>query len=74
MVFTIYGTWRRVAFEKLMMKIYDFFFIQLSRLVALYNWKIFNILMAQIICSTRRPVEFLLDVRVCHMCQNVESS
>ena len=25
MVFNIYGTWRRITFEKLMMKIYDFF-------------------------------------------------
>ena len=25
MVFNIYGTWRRVTFEKLMMKYYDFF-------------------------------------------------
>ena len=25
MVFNIYGTWRRVTFEKLMLKIYDFF-------------------------------------------------
>ena len=25
MVFNIYGTWRRVTFEKLMMKNYDFF-------------------------------------------------
>ena len=25
MVFNFYGTWRRVTFEKLMMKIYDFF-------------------------------------------------
>ena len=25
MVFNIYGTWHRVTFEKLMMKIYDFF-------------------------------------------------
>ena len=25
MVFNIYGTWRWVTFEKLMMKIYDFF-------------------------------------------------
>ena len=24
MVFNIYGTWRRVTFEKLMMKMYDF--------------------------------------------------
>ena len=48
MVFNIYGTWRRVTFEKLMMKIYDFF-IRLSHLVTLYNivqkslrrWKIF---------------------------------
>ena len=30
MVFNIHGTWRRVTFEKLMMKIYDFF-IGLSR-------------------------------------------
>ena len=37
MDFNIYGTWRRVKFEKLMMKIYEFFFILLSRLVALYN-------------------------------------
>ena len=37
MVFNIYGTWHWVTFEKLMMKIYDFFFIRLSRLVALYN-------------------------------------
>ena len=37
MVFDIYGTWRQVIFEKLMMKIYDFFFIRLSRLVALHN-------------------------------------
>ena len=27
MVFNIYGTWRWVTFEKLMMKIYDFFLI-----------------------------------------------
>ena len=48
MVFNIYGTWRWVMFEKLMMKIYDFF-IQLSHLVTPYNivqkslrrWKIF---------------------------------
>ena len=26
MVFNIYGTWRWVTFEKLMMKIYDFFY------------------------------------------------
>ena len=26
MVFNIYGTWHRVTFEKLMMKIYDFFY------------------------------------------------
>ena len=26
MVFNIYGTWRWVAFEKLMMKIHDFFY------------------------------------------------
>ena len=26
MVFNIYGTWRQVTFEKLMMKIYDFFY------------------------------------------------
>ena len=32
----IYGTWRRVTFGKLMMKIYDFF-IRLSHLVTLYN-------------------------------------
>ena len=32
----INGTWRRVTFEKLMMKIYDFF-IQLSRLITPYN-------------------------------------
>ena len=36
MVFNIYGTWRWVTFEKLMMKIYDFF-TQLSRLVTPYN-------------------------------------
>ena len=36
MVFNIYGDWRRVMFEKLMMEIYDFF-IQLSRLVTPYN-------------------------------------
>ena len=36
MVFNIYGTWRQVTFENLMMKIYDFF-IRLSRLVAWYN-------------------------------------
>ena len=36
MVFNIYGTWRRVTFEKLIMKIYDFF-IRLSRLVTPYN-------------------------------------
>ena len=49
MVFNTYGTWRWVMFEKLMMKIYDFFFIWLSRLVTPYNivqkslqrWKIF---------------------------------
>ena len=49
MVFNIYGTWRRVTFEKQMMKIYDIFFIRLSRLVTPYNivqkslrrWKIF---------------------------------
>ena len=35
-VFNIYGTWPRVMFEKLTMKTYDFF-IQLSRLVTLYN-------------------------------------
>ena len=35
-VFNIYGTWRRVMFEKLIMKIYDFF-IRLSHLVTLYN-------------------------------------
>ena len=48
MVFNIYCTWRWVKFEKLMMKIYDFF-IWLSRLVTPYNivqkslrrWKIF---------------------------------
>ena len=48
MVFNLYGTWRRVTFEKLMMKMYDFF-IRLSRLVTPYNivqkslrrWKIF---------------------------------
>ena len=33
----IYGTWHWITFEKLMMKIYDFFFIWLSRLVDLYN-------------------------------------
>ena len=27
MVFKIYGTWRWVTFEKLMMKIYDFFYL-----------------------------------------------
>ena len=27
MVFNIYGTWRRVTFEKLMMKIHDFFYL-----------------------------------------------
>ena len=37
MVFNIYGTWRQVAFEKLMMKIYDIFFIRLSRLVTQHN-------------------------------------
>ena len=44
MVFNIYGTWRLVMFEKLMMKIYDFF-IRLCRLVALYNnmLKIFHL-------------------------------
>ena len=26
MVFNIYGTWRWIMFEKLMMKIYDFFY------------------------------------------------
>ena len=26
MVFNIYGTWRRVTFEKLMMKTYDFYY------------------------------------------------
>ena len=26
MVFNIYGTWRQVMFEKLMMKIYEFFY------------------------------------------------
>ena len=26
MAFNFYGTWRRVMFEKLMMKIYDFFY------------------------------------------------
>ena len=26
MYLNIYGTWRRVTFEKLMMKIYDFFY------------------------------------------------
>ena len=36
MGFNIYGTWRWVMFEKLMMKIYDFF-IRLSRLVTTYN-------------------------------------
>ena len=36
MVFNIYGTWCWVTFEKLMMKIYDFF-IRLSRLVSPYN-------------------------------------
>ena len=36
MVFNIYGTWRWVMFEKLMMKIYDFF-NRLSRLVIPYN-------------------------------------
>ena len=34
--FNIYGTWRQVTFEKLMMKVYDFF-IRLSRLVTPYN-------------------------------------
>ena len=33
----IYGTWRWVTFEKLMMKNYDFIFIWLSRLVTPYN-------------------------------------
>ena len=37
MVFKFYGTYRWVMFEKLMMKIYDFFFIRLSRLGILYN-------------------------------------
>ena len=37
MVFNIYGNWRWVMFEKLMMKIYDFFFIRLSHLVTPYN-------------------------------------
>ena len=47
MVFNFYCTWRRVTFEKLMMKIYDFFFIRLSHLVthivqkSLRRWKIF---------------------------------
>ena len=36
MVFNIYGTWRQVTFEKLMMKIYDFF-NRLIRLVTPYN-------------------------------------
>ena len=36
MVFNFYGTWRQVALEKLMIKIYDFF-IRLSRLVTQYN-------------------------------------
>ena len=36
MVFNIYGTWCPVMFEKLMMKIYDFF-IWLSCLVTPYN-------------------------------------
>ena len=30
MIFNIYGTWRRVTFEKLMMKIYDFFYLAKS--------------------------------------------
>ena len=30
MVFNIYGTWRWVTFEKLMMKIYDFFYLAMS--------------------------------------------
>ena len=33
MVFNIYCTWHWMTFEKLMMKIYDFFFIRLSCLV-----------------------------------------
>ena len=36
MVFNTGGTWRRVTFEKLMMKIYDFF-NRLSRLVSVCN-------------------------------------
>ena len=36
MVFTTGGTWCRVTFEKLMMKIYDFF-NRLSRLVSVCN-------------------------------------
>ena len=36
MVFNTGGTWRRVTFEKLMMKIYDFF-KRLSRLVSVCN-------------------------------------
>ena len=30
MVFNFYGTWRQVTFEKLMMKIYDFFYLAKS--------------------------------------------
>ena len=36
MVFNTGGTWRQVTFEKLMMKIYDFF-NQLSCLVSVFN-------------------------------------
>ena len=36
MFLKIYGTWRRVTFVKLMMKIYEIF-IRLSRLVTPYN-------------------------------------
>ena len=32
MVFKFYCTWRRVTFEKLMMKIYDFFYLAKSLL------------------------------------------
>ena len=33
----IYGTWRQVTFEKLMMKMYDFFYSAISCLVTPYN-------------------------------------
>ena len=61
MVFNISGTWHWVMFEKLMMKIYDFF-IRLSHLVTLYNivqkslrrWKIFYTIHTQVFGFKKR--------------------